>query len=384
MEESPYADLEIAFQRRLWEEAKGKPLKPVEAEELEALRGLLRSRKVTPAGPLSAFMRIETTNDIVDALRLLQQGAGLGFEPVVGCLSGLTKPVALECRRHLHPDTGNGTGEAFTPNLYGGTWTLRVGSVPEDLPLAVDRLLSNKRPHERLVIECGEDVAPALEEIVTILNHRADRLLTPGDIIALVRALESLTSGVTRPQLPYGAPGWVEFVRDATYPRTLVLYHTPSREELEDLRALPDLRLVDGREALQRAPWFRGTDPAGAALLANKSTFRTMEIELEKFTGDFEGLCEASRLVARACYRLTVDPVIGALQPAWRELREFLRLTGVGLKGAERWDLRGDPTALETIRNIAALAAFRHADELILPRPKAVWVGGALVGQTGE
>jgi ribonucleoside-triphosphate reductase len=67
------------------------------------------------------FGRVETVHAVVDAFWLLLQGCGVGFEPVVGTLSGFTRPVELEIIRSTRTDKGHPHNvESFVSR----TWTI--------------------------------------------------------------------------------------------------------------------------------------------------------------------------------------------------------------------------------------------------------------------
>src|SRR5574343_607735 len=123
-------DRVISHQRWLWERAlthKNMPEMPLhdvtedlnewvwltddQENELEELRQLLLDRKVTVSGRTlwlggtdigkkveasqfnCAAINIETVYDIVDAFWLLLNGAGVGFRPVPGTLTGFPYPI---------------------------------------------------------------------------------------------------------------------------------------------------------------------------------------------------------------------------------------------------------------------------------------------------
>lgn len=82
-------------------------------------------------------------------------------------------------------------------------------------------------------------------------------------------------------------------------------------------------------------------------------------------------------LAARANYRQTcVNLKDGILSDAWHELNEFLRLCGVGATGIVKWLDGKDPVhaadGLAYNRRMAHKGANSMADELGLPRPKAI------------
>lgn len=98
-----------------------------------------------------------------------------------------------------------------------------------------------------------------------------------------------------------------------------------------------------------------------------------VETVLPRFNDDVEGLHRAHRLVARANYRQTcVNLDDGVLQRSWHELNEFLRLCGVGVTGVVSWQHWEDPSAWSDLHEVAIDGANSMADELGLPRAKAV------------
>lgn len=108
-------------------------------------------------------------------------------------------------------------------------------------------------------------------------------------------------------------------------------------------------------------------------LLGNKSFCNLCETNLSAFNGDWEGLKRAIYLIGRANYRQTcVNLKDGVLQDTWHELNEFLRLTGVGVTGIVGWESVDDPEAWCHLRDAAQEAVHSMADELGLPRSKAV------------
>lgn len=98
-----------------------------------------------------------------------------------------------------------------------------------------------------------------------------------------------------------------------------------------------------------------------------------VETVLPRFNDDIEGLHRAHWLVARANYRQTcVNLDDGVLQRGWHELNEFLRLCGVGVTGVVSWQHWEDPSAWSDLHEVAIDGANSMADELGLPRAKAV------------
>jgi ribonucleoside-triphosphate reductase len=108
-------------------------------------------------------------------------------------------------------------------------------------------------------------------------------------------------------------------------------------------------------------------------LLGDKSFCNLCTTDLGKFNGRTGDLHRAIYLIARANYRQTcVNLDDGILQRTWHELNEFLRLTGVSLTGFVRWEHQHNAEELRKLRDMAQLGVDSMADELGLPRSKAV------------
>jgi adenosylcobalamin-dependent ribonucleoside-triphosphate reductase len=423
-------DRVIEHQKWLWMRAKShKKWTEAEARELAELKKLLLERRALPSGRTlwlggtevskrreasqfnCSFLRVETVHDVVDAFWLLLQGCGVGFEPVVGTLSGFGRPVDLEVIRSVRTEKGG-----YTENIeqfHGDHWIIKVGDSAEAWAKAVGKLLAYKGFARKLTIDfsevrpAGERLAgygwissgdatfsSAVASIVELLNRRAGRLLTRIDILDILNHLGTTLSSRRSAEIavvPYGDPEWVDFAKAkkdhwsngnpqrAQSNNSLVFYHKPSIEELRDIFDLmvasggSEPGFINGAAALKRAPWFKGVNPCAEILLGNKSFCNLVEVDLAKFNGDEAGLHRAIRLIARANYRQTcVDLRDGVLQSTWHELNSFLRLTGVGLTGIVRWEHRDKGEAFVTLRKLATKASYDMADELNMPRSLCV------------
>lgn len=428
----------IEHQRWLWVRAQGgKRLKADQEKELAVLRSLMLSRKALVSGRVlwmggtdvgkrresalfnCSFGRIETVYDVVDAMWLLLQGCGVGFEPCVGTLSGFSKPVELTIIRSKKTDGGDKgypeNVETFRPPTrmdLGHHWVIRVGDSAEAWAKLTGKLLANKKHCSKLTLDFSE-IRPAgtrlsgygwissgdelivkcMEAIVVILNMTACQLLSRMNILDILNHLGAILSSRRSAEIavvPYGDPEWVEFARAKkdywiNNPQreqsnnSLIFYHKPSSTELTDIFRLmvdsggSEPGFINGQAALKRAPWFKGVNPCAEILLGNKNFCNLVEVDLRKFNGDFEDLKEAVRLVARANYRQTcVNLRDGVLQSSWHELNDFLRLTGVGLTGIVCWEHQASQPHRVALRSAACAGAHRMADELFLPRSKAV------------
>ena len=109
-------------------------------------------------------------------------------------------------------------------------------------------------------------------------------------------------------------------------------------------------------------------------MLGNKSFCNLCELDLNKLNGKSDAEIErVVWLISRANYRQTcVSFEDGILQRSWHELNEFLRLTGVGITGIVTWEHHKNPEKLALLRRAAHSGAHGMADELGLPRSKAI------------
>jgi adenosylcobalamin-dependent ribonucleoside-triphosphate reductase len=273
-----------------------------------------------------SFGRAQTVHDIVDFYWLLLQGCGVGFEPIVGTLSGFSFPVRLKIVRSKKTepnDKGNPENvEWFTEGEVRGAtkatldWHIRVGDSAEAWAKLPGKLLANKRVCRSLTLDFSEIrpagtrlksygwissgdglLAKAMGSIVTILNRKATQLLSRVDILDIMNWLGTTLSSRRSAEIclvPYGDPEWVEFarakdnywVKDANgndnehrkqSNNSLVFYHRPSKEELRDIFDLmiscggSEPGFINGAAALKRAPWFKGVNPCAEILLGDKS-----------------------------------------------------------------------------------------------------------------
>lgn len=425
-------DRVIMHQQWLWERAKGdKPLNDGERAELAALRDLMLDRKVSMSGrtlwlggtPISkkreasqfncSFGRIETVHDVVDAFWLLLQGCGVGFEPVVGNLSGFTKPVELEVRRSERHLLAEPKGiDRNTESMTDGVWHLMIGDSAEAWAKAVGKLLAQKQPLDKIILDFTQ-IRPAgqrlkgygwissgdqtfhvaLSKIVEIMNRRSGELLDRLDILDLLNWLGTTLSSRRSAEIalmPYGAPQWRDFAmakkdhwvdnpQRSQSNNSLVFYNKPTKADIHDIFQMmmdaggSEPGFINGEHALRRAPWFKGCNPCAEILLGNKSFCNLVEVDLAKFNDDWDGLKKAMQIAGRANYRQTcVNLVDGVLQRSWHELNEFLRLCGVGVTGVVRWEHVNKADFWAVLKAHAQHGAYSMADELGLPRPKAV------------
>ena len=421
----------IDHQEWLWQRAAGRDLTDIEYGELYDLEQLMLDRKVAMSGRTlwlggtdvaktreasqfnCSFTHVETVYDIVDCLWLLLQGCGVGFKPIVGTLNGFSKPIKnIRVVRSTRTAKGGLEHNVETFDKETKTWTIQVGDSAEAWAKSIGKLIAGKYAADTLVLDfsqlrpAGERlkgygwissgdtaISTAYVAIATILNGRADSLLTRMDILDIVNHLGTILSSRRSAEIAlfdYGQPEWEEF---AVAKKDWWLYGNSHRQQSNnslvfkekplkaDLQKIFDLMLEAGGsepgfinevEALRRAPWFKGANPCVEILLGNKSFCNLTETDIAKFKGDTSGLHNAIRLAARANYRQTcVNLQDGILQESWHLNNYFMRLCGVGLTGiAKRPDMNGYD--YEYLKRTATGAAIGMAQELDLPSPKNI------------
>src|SRR6056297_2095705 len=204
----------VGHQQWLWSRALGRSLNEEEWEELDELGALIQDRKALPSGRTlwlggtevakqressqfnCSFLRVETVHDVVDALWLLLQGCGVGFEPLTGTLSGFTRSMEITTIRSERTSKGGRetNEETFDED---GVWTVSVGDSAEAWAKSLGKLLAGKYPANKLVLDfsqvrpagdrlagygwiCSGDqsIARAWTAIAELLNARAGQLLT--------------------------------------------------------------------------------------------------------------------------------------------------------------------------------------------------------------
>ena len=421
----------IDHQEWLWARAAGRDLNDVEYAELYDLEQLMLDRKVLMSGRTlwlggtnvaktreasqfnCSFTHVETIYDVVDVLWLLLQGCGVGFKPIVGTLNGFSKPIKnIRVVRSTRTDKGGNEHNVEHFDAETKVWTITVGDSAEAWAKSIGKLLAGKYPAETLVLDfsqlrpAGERlkgygwissgdsaISTAYTAIASILNGRADSLLTRMDILDIVNHLGTILSSRRSAEIAlfdYDQPEWEEFAvakkdwwlhnnaHRTQSNNSLVFKKKPLKSDLEKIFAMmteaggSEPGFINEVEALRRAPWFKGANPCVEILLGNKAFCNLTETDIAKFKGDTAGLHNAIRLAARANYRQTcVNLQDGILQESWHLNNYFLRLCGVGLTGiAMRPDMGSYD--YEYLKRTATSAAVGMSLELGLPAPKNV------------
>ena len=433
-------DRVIEHQQWLWERAKGDKLNAEEREELVELQDLMLARKATTSGRTlwlggtnvaktreasqfnCSFGRIETVHDIVDAMWLLLQGCGVGFEPVVGTLNGFAQPVDVKIVRSekvLGDPKGCPDNQSWISTDDEGfkTFHLKIGDSAEAWAKAAGKLFAMKvavdsieldfrevrAAGERLkgygwISSGDETITVAFKRICGLMNQRAGKLLTRMDILDVLNHLGTTLSSRRSAEIalvPVSDPEIDEFI---SAKKDFWLYDNAHRQQSNnsivfhkkptnwELRYIFDKMVdaggsepgfINGESAKKRAPWFKGVNPCAEIMLGNKSFCNLVEVDWGKFLHDFSGLQRAVYLAARANYRQTcVNLDDGILQRSWHELNEFLRLCGVGGTGIVKFldyytGRNNVASMLQSLRYYAHKGANSMAEEFGTPLAKA-------------
>jgi adenosylcobalamin-dependent ribonucleoside-triphosphate reductase len=284
----------ISHQMWLWERSlQGRAMTYDMHNELSELRRLLLERKVLMSGRTlwlggtsvakqreasqfnCSFTHVETVQDVVDCLWLLLQGCGVGFRPIIGQLTGFSKPITdLEVIRSERTTKGGRAENAET--FEDGVWTIQVGDSAEAWAKSIGKLVAHPFPANKLVLDfsqirpAGERlkgygwissgdaaIANAYQAIFTILNRRAGSLLTRIDILDIVNWLGTVLSSRRSAEIAlfeYGEDEWSEFavakkdwwvnnIQRAQSNNSLLFKTKPLREELA---AIFDLMVESG------------------------------------------------------------------------------------------------------------------------------------------
>lgn len=355
-----------------------------------------------------SFLNLCTVYDYVDAFWLLLQGCGVGFRIQPGTIQGFYRPVNLT----IIPSTNGPYDKGHPENVetyHDGVWTIRIGDSAEAWAKSFGKILQHEYPAHTLVLDfsnirgpggrlrgygwiCNgwEPFGQALEKLVHILNDKCGCLLDEIDGLDIMNIMGTVLSSRRSAEIAL-----MDFHNQRIYQfaaakkdcgtakphrfqsnNSIVFYTRPSRKELQDIFDLivacggSEPGFINGEAARRRAPWFVGVNPCAEILLANYGFCNLVEPNVSAHSS-FADLLHTVHVLARANYRQTlVDLKDGVLQPAWDQTNKSLHLCGVGLTGIAASTL----TDYEIIqlRNQAVLGTYGMADELGLPRPKAV------------
>lgn len=429
----------IEHQSYLWENAKdGDTLTSEEWNELSELQQLLLDRKVAVAGrtlwlgatdiskeiDISQFnctaIDASTIQSIVDIFWSLLNGAGVGFRPVMGTLTGFRNIIPeieiIPSTRSPQDKGRENNVESYNPETK--EWYIGVGDSAKAWAKIPGKILALKEKVNKLTVDFSEirgggvrlrnygwisqgDVGfrTAISQIIDIMNKRADSLLSTLDILDIVNLLGTVLSTRRSAQiaiLDHSNPDWRAFanaknhifsndgsktgLEHRTQSNNSILFdNKPSKQELTRLMYDMDKGgkgepgLINGKAMKERAPWASLMNPCAEILLPNSGgTCNLVSIDLGKFKGDNANLYKAAKLIARANYRQScVELDDGILQETWKLNAKHLHLCGVSLMGIVK---RPDMGSYEyrRLERVITNAAYNMAKELDLPYPKNV------------
>jgi len=417
----------IRHQVWLWERQIDRALNHLELSEIEDLEELLLSRKASMSGrtlwlggtevakknEISQFnctgLITETVSDFVDMMWCLLNGAGVGFKPEVGTLNGFSNEKEIIVVRSNLTERKLGVDDNIE-YIDGDDWVIKVGDSAKAWAKAFGKLIAGKNTCNRLIIDLSNirpagirlkgygwissgdnTLSTAMVKIAEILNNREGMLLTRMNMLDIGNWMGTVLSSRRSAEIvlhTYGDPETEEFIyakKDAgiNNPQryqsnnSLLFYSQPTKLELRGIFELivesggSEPAFINAKEALKRAPWFKVGNPCFEVLLGNKNMCNLVELNLEAFNDDLEGLYDAQYLLGRANYRQTcVNIRDGILQHNWQELNEYLRLTGMGVTGIVGWEYTHDSKYWQQLKRNAIYAVNSMADELNLPRSK--------------
>ena len=414
--------------RKLWTDAGGL-VNDSEINELVELgytaQGLVAGRTLWLGGTPYAYDRaasqfncsgvaIQTVYDSVDAFWLLLNGCGVGGKPKAGTLQGYARRIEsfkIVPSNQPKDHKGHEFNTETKPTADNGyTWTIKVGdSATAWAKVPGKMLVPPKGRIDHLVIDfsdvrgkggrlkgygwiCNgyEPFATALSAIHDILNRNAGNLLgeeDTGDIFNWFGTVLSSRRAAEALLLDSNHPGAAEFSRrkqnywidnpQRRQSNNSLLFWT--RPGLNDIVNLLELNLVGGepgfvnaQAALLKCPWFDTFNPCFEIMLPSAGFCNLVSVCLTMFKNQFAKLQRAVWLMARANYRQTcVSLEDGILQPKWHQTNEALRLCGVSFTGITQAGWLTD-YQIRQLKNTAISGAYSMADELGLPRPKAV------------
>jgi ribonucleoside-triphosphate reductase len=369
----------------------------------------------------------------VDASWLLLNGCGVGFKPQVGVLHGYLKPLDVqvipsEQDKDYRGSQHNVELPPTADNDY--TWTIKIGDSAGAWAKAIGKLFgsTHSRKARKLVIS-GEEcrgpggrlkgygwicngfnpLAKAMTAIHNTLNSKAGQLLDEldimdvtnhiGEVLSSRRSAQACLMDATNPLAAQFANAKKDYWRclacgseDTTSGtcnvcggptnnhrrqsnNSFLFWSKPTVKQIVDLLVhawecggCPGI--VNAEWWRIKMPWFEVPNPCfeiGLGAFCN-----LVNNCLPRFKGNFHALHKAIHTIARANYRQTcVDLRDGILQPRWHQANEALRLCGVSLTGIAQADWMTD-YQIRQLRNVAISGAYSMADELGLPRPKAI------------
>lgn len=322
-------DRVMGHQRWLWEQAQGRPLSFEQEMELEELRELIEQKKVSVSGRVKwmggtalvkeraasvfncSFSLAQKPADLVDIFWLLLQGAGVGFRPITGLLTGLPSTITeIKTIGSTRTEKGGAEDTVSIIDHETSTWTIKFGDSAKAWAKSLGMLTGDKPRVKTLVLDFSElrpggkrlkgygwlssgwkPLEKGMLGIVKVLTRRADQLLTDidiGDIINWLgtvlssrRSAQSWTHLVTETEWTHIITAHEDFIEAKTdrwekgegqreqSNNSLVFMGKPTRETitklLERILHTGEPGFVNGIEAKKRSPEMEGLNPCVTA-----------------------------------------------------------------------------------------------------------------------
>lgn len=396
--------------------------------ELDELEQLLLDRKVAVSGRTlwlggteigktieasqfnCAAVNIETVYDMVDGFWLLLNGAGVGFRPVAGTLTGFAYPIPkLEVIRSKGLTTKGRENNEESWDSATKTWTISVGDSAIAWAKFIGKMLAGRYRANKMILDFSEiraaglrlrqygwisqgdrGLASASEKIFEIMNKRADSLLTAIDILDITNLLGTILSTRRSAQIAvynHNDLEWEEFStakndiftngksHRSQSNNSLFFSKRPKKKELRKLfdqvmAGGGEPGIINGETMQKRSPWATLTNPCGEILLSGSGGFcNLVTINLMAFNGNILELLRAAKIITRANYRQTVvDFRDGILQEKWHLNNEHLHLCGVSNMGVVGANL--SPYEYSRLERTVVTAGYGMAKELDTGYPK--------------
>ena len=403
-----------------------------------------------------SFTPVANVFDLVDAAWLLLNGSGVGFKPQVGVLHGYLNQIELKITPSERDKDYRGPQEnvEVPPTSHNDyEWKIIIGDSAQAWAKAIGKMFGSihSRRAKTLHLDYNEcrgpgarlkgygwicngyaPLAKAMTAMHEILNKKRGQLLDEIDIMDVVnrigevlssrRAAQICAVDSNNPRENQFATAKKEYWRclecgslntkagvclDCGGPtnnhrrqsnNSELFWSKPSKSKIIDLLHQcyeygGDPGIINAEGAKVKAPWFEGVNPCVEIILG--AFCNLVNNCIPRFKENVGELDRAIHIISRANYRQTcVNLNDGILQPRWHQCNDALRLCGVSLTGIVQSDWMTDYD-IRRLRNTAITGAYSMADELRLPRPKAVTtitpggtiskvMGGTDVGEIAE
>jgi len=168
-------DRVMGHQKWLWEGALNRSLILTEKAELQELRGMIEAQLVSMSGRVKwmggteivktrasgafncSFKVAHTPADLTDIFWLLLQGAGVGFRPKPGLMTGLPTTIKhIKVIPSVRNDKGGAEDTTSVVDKEASTWTIKFGDSAKAWAKGLGKLTAEKPRVETLVLDYSE------------------------------------------------------------------------------------------------------------------------------------------------------------------------------------------------------------------------------------